>query len=368
MGEFQEKVEELKNTMQHHGFSPSEELDADPSVIDDVAQEQPMEEEVHQKISERSERRSQKKRDTLKHQLDYARHESKLKDAQNQELLIRLQEKERLLSEKQYQVEEAVNNDHTRYVDSLGLREQSILNELKVAKEEGDIQKEIEMTQAMAQVVAEKSTYGLYKSQIHNQPRQNDGYQEEIDYSPQHYMTQAPYQEPYQEHDEPENEHLETWLEKNQWADPSSANYSQRLRGEVGEFASELDERLKYNGRADMIGTPEYYDALDNLMKDKYSTSQERPQQNSGYSGGSMVAPVSRSGSSMSDQYVSRNPNSTRGGMALTREEYAIARNLQIPMPNGRMRSAAEAIELYKEGKRHNKSNDPLHPNRLTIE
>ncbi len=367
MGEFQEKVEELKNTMQHPGFSPAEELESDSPVIDDVQQEQPMEEEVHEKRSDRSERRSQKKRETLKHQLNYARHENKLKEAQNQELLIRLQEKERLLSEKQNQVEEAVNNDHNRYVNSLGLREQSILSELRVAKEEGDIQKEIEMTQAMAQVVAEKSTYDLYKSQIHNQQRQDNNYEED-NYSTQHYAPQVPYQDQeYEEHDS-ENEHLDDWLERNPWADPSSSKYSWRLRGEAQEISSEMDKFLSDSGRADIIGTPEYFDSLDKLMREKYDTSNERPQQNSGYSGGSMVAPVSRSGSSMSDQYVSRNPNSTRGGMSLTKEEYAIARNLQIPMPNGRMRSAAEAIELYKEGKRHNKSNDPLHPNRLTIE
>lgn len=360
MDEFQGKMEELKSVMQNPGFTTTDEETPDSPI------ETPFESHEEPVQEVKSRRRSHKKREGLKYQLDHARYENRVKDAQNLELIERLQEKERLISEKQYQIEEAVNNDHNRYVNSLGLREQSILNELKVAKEEGDIQREIELTQAMAQVAADKSTYGLYKSQIKNQP-QNDSYDEEH-YQPQTVVPQVTYQEPYQD-EEIENEHLENWLEVNSWADPSSPNYSQKLRGEVNEFASDLDELLKYNGRADMIGTPEYFDSLDNLMKDRYGTGNERPQQqNTRYSGGgSMVAPVSRSGSSMSDQYVSRNPNSTRGGMALTKDEYAIARNLQIPMSNGRMRSAAEAIELYKEGKRY-RSEDPMHPNRITIE
>lgn len=360
MGEFQEKVEELKATLQSPGFMVPDELERE-GVDEEEApyEEAPLEEQIQQK----KEHRSRVKRESLKHQLDKARYESKLKDEQNQKLLAHLQEKERLLAEKQMQVETAISNDHSRYLETLGLREQSILNELKVAKEEGDLQKEIDLTKDIAQVVADKSTYGLYKSQMHNQRNQGTEYEEDA-YSPYPYQYSIPYQEPYAE---PENEHMENWLDRNPWADPSSSNYSQRLRGEVGQLASELDEMLKYNGRADMIGTSYYFDSLDNLMRDKYGTGNERSAQNSGHSGGPMVAPVSRSGSSMSDQYMSTHPNSTRGGMSLTKEEYALARNLQIQMPNGRMRSSAEAIELYKEGKRHT-SNDPLHPHRITID
>ena len=40
-----------------------------------------------------------------------------------------------------------------------------------------------------------------------------------------------------------------------------------------------------------------------------------------------------------SDQYVSRNPNSTRQSIPLTQEEYTFARNLKIKMPDGTYRS-----------------------------
>lgn len=361
MGEFQEKVEELKNTMQNPGFTVPDELGEDVASENEPIQEISPEDQAPEK---RSERRRNARRESLKHKLDQARYESKLKDEQNQLLLAQLQETERRLSEKQYQVEEAVNNDHNRYLNSLVLREQSILSELKVAKEEGDTQKEVELTRDMAQVVSEKSTYDLYKSQIHTPQRQS---RIEDEYYPQPYVPQAIYQDPYQDYEEPENEHYENWLDRNQWADPHSSGYSQKLRSEVEDLSSRLDGFLRNKGVADLIGTPEYYDSLDTLMRDEHDTSNERTPQNSGYSGGSMVAPVSRSGSSLSDQYVSRNPNSTRRGVSLTKEEYAIARNLQIPMPNGRMHSAAEAIELYKQGKRNVSGIDPLHPNRLTI-
>src|SRR5277367_408665 len=140
MGEFQEKLSELKSVMQEPGFTTSDEETQEIPVEEDLSniQEEPVQEV-------RISRRSHKKREGLKHQLDHARYVNRMQEAQNIELKARLQEKDQLLAEREAQVEEAVNNDHHRYVNSLGLREESILNELKVAKEEGDIQKEIEL-------------------------------------------------------------------------------------------------------------------------------------------------------------------------------------------------------------------------------
>lgn len=360
MGEFQEKVEDFGNTLRHSGFTVPED-DSSIPMVEEQTQEGVIEEQLPEQ--EKKSERHHARREKLKHKLNQARYESKLKDEQNQRLLLELQEKDRLLAEKQYQVEEAVNNDHNRYFESLLLREQAVLNELKIAKEEGDIQKDIDLTKDLSKVMAEKSTYDLYKSQLHNPMGQQDPQES---YYPQSYAPPMVQQNSYQDYGEHENDHYEDWLDRNEWADPRSRRYSPQLRGEAEGLSKQFSDLLISEGRQDLIGTPEYYHSLDNIMRNRDENTNEGQQpQNYEHSGTSMVAPVSRSGSTMSDYYMSSNPNSTRGGVSLTSAEYEIAKNpIQTP---GRNFSKSQAIDLYKKGKEYRGGIDQAHPHRYIV-
>ena len=118
---------------------------------------------------------------------------------------------------------------------------------------------------------------------------------------------------------------------------------------------------LRYNGKSEFIGTPAYFNSIDKLMSERYAVQDDetksREPQPSKTSQSYNVAPVSRSGSSMADQYMKGNPNNTRRHIQLSEDEYKIARNLQIKLPNGRYATGDEAVRRYAEAKRNQNPN-----------
>lgn len=365
MSEFKEKVEELKQTFSEPGFTVGE----DPQETPDVSQENSLTPSKEEQVLKKKPKRSHKQVEAFRSRIDQLTFENNVREAQNQELLAKLQEQERLLSEKHYQLEQNEQHKNAYYENNLVTRENSILSELKVAKEEGDVDKEIALSKELAKVEAEKSTYGLYKSQLRNQPSApsvEDTYEApENKYYPTPSLPQ--------EHQEPENEVYEDWLEKNQWADPGSSHFSPRLRQEIDQVDAELSDLLRYNGESHLIGTLPYFESLDRIMKERYGVkgdSSEPPQdshERSSPAAPYSVAPVSRNGASMADQYIASNPNNTRHSTSLSEDEYKIARNLQIKLPNGRYVTGNEAVKRYAEAKRKF-PRDPHRPFSLTID
>jgi hypothetical protein len=379
MSEFSDKVSAIKESMKDHVFSPSlDEDNGDVTVIesDDSFNDSPdtgESQNVSESAPRKSNFRSRGDKNKLKSRLDQTTYEKNLYLAQNRELMARLQDQERILAENRYKAAQNEQQRDAYYEDNLVTKEQSILNALKVAKEEGDIDKEVNLSHELSKIAAEKSTYDLYKNQISPQQQM----QQEQPYYNDYDIVNAPPIDPYipYQEDEPENEHLENWLENNPWADPNSHNFSPRLRAEINDIASEFDRMLEYDGSAHMIGTPDYFNSLDTIMRERYSIDDNRQQPRSSggrqpqYSGGSQhVAPVSRNGGSMADQYMSNNRNRTRQSVPLTEAEYNIARNLQIKLPNGRMATPEEAIKRYADAKRMDTPGSGMHPHRIIID
>lgn len=356
MTEFKDKVDQYKqsisgSTIVDEGFKTQDglpEMDSESPLTDfqNVRADDGID-ESHQDIDrkQKDKKVSGKTVSSLKKRLDQVVHEKNIREAQTQELLARVQEQERRLSEQQSILEQNEQYKNAYYENNLQTREQAILNELKVAKEEGDIDKEINLSKELAKVAADQSTYGLYKSQLRNKPN----YDRHENTHPEPTYGREPYYS-HDNYEEPINEAYDSWLEKNPWADPESRNYSPRLRDEATNLANELDEMLRYNGNSDFIGTSEYFQSIDNLMAERYSVKEKEPRaRESQYSN---VAPVSRNGSSMADQYMQSRPNDTRRHMPLTEDEYKIARNLQIKLPNGEWASSDECVRRYAEAKR----------------
>lgn len=378
MSEFTDKVQQYKQTIVDSGFQADDMggiTDSPTISIDDSDVEHStsigIPQENHDNIDQqpKSKKPGRKTVEGLKRRIDQITFEKNVREAQTQELLAKVQDQERRLADQQSLLEQNEQYKNAYYENNLQTREKAIINELKVAKEEGDIDKEISLSKELAKVAADQSTHGLYKSQLKNQPNQN-----QFNYdNHQNFYPEPTYGNNVQgnetDYGEPVNESYDLWLEKNPWADPESQNYSPRLRNEANELANELDEMLRYNGNANYIGTPAYFESIDNLMAEKYSvqnkdTKQREPQSYSSPSSYN-VAPVSRNGSSMADQYMSKNPNNTRQHISLSEDEYKIARNLQIKLPNGKFASSDEAIRLYAEGKR---VQSPNGTHRLTID
>ena len=92
-------------------------------------------------------------------------------------------------------------------------------------------------------------------------------------------------------------------------------------------------------------------------MAEQYGTGTKQKQQSSpppsynNYSHQS-VAPVSRSGSTMADQYMSQYPNNNRKRTGLTEVEYNLARNMIIRGKDGSWQTGTpEVIDRFIQGK-----------------
>lgn len=271
-----------------------------------------------------------------------------------------LQEKEHILSrEKEFK--------NAYYESDLDNRERSIKNELKRAKEEGDIEAEIELSSELADIKGKKNAFELWKSE---EARKQQEMLTNEPYVPYEQTLTNPYAQP--QYQEPVNEDFSEWLESNQWYAKNPS-----LKEEADMIAQELAKRMSFNNMEDKIGTYEFFDSVVNIMRDRYSVSggqdEESPQQMQPQqrprTTQSSVAPVTRAGTSMADQYLARNQGRTSGRqVALSQEEYKLARNLQIPAGKGVYVSGDEAIKRYEKAKNYPASpHEGGTPYRLTI-
>ena len=367
MSEFQQKVDQFKQSFQPPMEEPLPQTAQIPGFttpLDDggdtpvsFPQEQDRDngasqysQEMPEQSPQEASTRRKKKENSLKKQLQQLRYDNYIKEQKARELEERVRLQEQILSQKQNQVEQYENQSNAYYENNLQTRESSILNELRQAKEEGDLDKEILLSKALAQVTAEQSTYGLYKTQRRQEPSFDEEESSDSSLYQPHYQQGGP-PVVFDDYESDDESPLSQWLDQNPWADPDSNQFSQRLRQEVNEFAKELEEHLKYNGQGNLIGTSSYFSALDDIMKDKYGANSSSKSKGENESFSNPVSPVSRSGSSLADQYVSQNQGHSRNRISLSDDEMKIARSLKIKLPNGRYMSEAEAINEYAKNK-----------------
>lgn len=364
MGQFQEKVEEMKERIQELSYSPPEateeilkNTDNPQNNIDN--NENVTDTEINPNLTQTNHKKN--KNFTLKKRIDHLVYENKIKDTQTQKLLNALQETKQRLAEQDILLKqkEAYINDY--YENNLQNKKMAVKEAIKMAKEEGDIDKESDLLQESQQITAELAAHNLYKHKI--LPKELE---EQASLYNQHYYqddfstNNNKNVEPQAEH----NEELDIWLERNPWADPHSQMFDQDLRNEVNEIASELDKRLKFNGSAHLIGTAEYFNSLDNIMKDRWGyqastkNREDEDDQEDLYSNTSSptyyqspVSPVTRNGSFMSEQYVQQHAQkSNHPQIALSPQELALARNLHIKTQNGYANpsQALQTFQYYK--------------------
>lgn len=60
---------------------------------------------------------------------------------------------------------------------------------------------------------------------------------------------------------------LEDWVEKNEWYNPASENHDPELSAALSQYANQLDYQLASTGYAHQIKSPEYFENIDNAIR-----------------------------------------------------------------------------------------------------
>ncbi len=388
MSEFTDKVKQMEEDVMD-AFSPpleASEASSDQQTPDGKIQQftdsatNNAEEEVTyapdvetNRPSEPQENRHRRtKIEVLQSKLEKEKEEKSFYKIQQQELQRRLSDQAEQMEQLRQQSVSSEEHKGAYYESSLQARENSIKSELRTAKENGDIDREIEMEDALAEVKAEKSTYNLYKHQMVPQQQQQQRERQarapaEQDYYPQH-------RQPSQGRSSLKEEAYTAFLEENPWADEQSDQFSPRLFQEANDFASRLSDGLRYDGNAQAIGTPLYFDSVKKFMDNRYGSNQSAPAQQEDYP--EQKAPVSRSraptvapvSGNAAEQYVSNNRSKASKMEALTDQEFRIARNIQRRRPDGSYISGNESAKLWAKYKKENPIGDGEDPYKIVID
>jgi hypothetical protein len=341
MSEFQEKLQVMKDHLEDTNTNPA--LIAAEDVVDEEDEGQlPFEDNTEyqepefEKPTVQHNEHGHRKRKTLRDKHTQILAENRAKDAQLQQAMAYIQEQERRLAEANARAEQSAHNSNIYYESSLDNDEQRVLSELEFAEESGETRKKIELQKRLAEIAAQKQTLLLSKSLNRQQPQQ---YQEPV----YQQYNQPPPQQEFRE--EPVNEYYEEWLDKHAWADQNSPEFDQDLYREVNELAIDLNKRLKFNNQVEMIGSRDYYNALSNIMNERYGIGNSNSNKDNYNDNNNInnyndydnhmqsyeVAPVTKKGTSMADRYIANRQasnGSKRPGMSLTQDQKELARKM----------------------------------------
>jgi hypothetical protein len=155
-----------------------------------------------------------------------------------------------------YEYEQRLSASNVAQVEQA---EVALKSELAIAKKElieakslGDYEKEVDATERMAKLQADLSTVQNYKANVARQVQQ----------TPQQAPQQAP-----QARVEPRTA---AWVEQNTWFNPQSADYDPDMAIDTQAFARKLEIRLQREGRANEVGSAEYFDVIDEYVRQNY--------------------------------------------------------------------------------------------------
>jgi hypothetical protein len=161
----------------------------------------------------------------------------------------------------------------------------SAKRELIDAKTTGDYSAEVEATTKIAKLTADISAVEAYRAQA-PQPRQQ-----------QQQAEQPRPQAPQQAQVAPDTA---AWIAANPWFVPNSPDYDEELAAEAQHFARKMEIRLKREGKADQIGSREYFTIIDEHLRGEFPDAFEDAPKSNGKAktppmrSDNSVAPVAR--------------------------------------------------------------------------
>ncbi len=372
MSEFKDSVESFKQTFTDSGFSPAEEFDNIDSLANETlpSEEKSFEDGGEVQASEgEHQHRKRRNKNPFQKRVDELSYKTSTLEQNNfflqQQLEQESREKQALYEQLSLANQKIQSNNKLvdEYYDTaLTTQEESIKEALKKAKLEGDVDEEIKYQEELSTIKAKKTTSEFIRQQ---QLMQQQMAAEQEEYVPYRQPITSPYNV-----EEPQvDPEFYEWISENSWYEENP-----QLRAEADQVAEELAKALSINNQSHMIGTSEFRDSISNIMRDKYAINrgqrEEAEEEELPYSTAPSrpaVAPVTRPGMSMADQYMARNPGYQKSAVSLSEEEYNIARNLQIPT-GGRYVTGDKVLERYQQAKKYPKSpHQGGTPYRLTI-
>jgi len=137
----------------------------------------------------------------------------------------------------------------------------SVKRELVDAKTIGDYSAEAEATAKLAKLSADLSAVEAFRA---SQPRQQEQTQQQ--------ERQAP-----QQRQAPSNPVKDAWVTTNSWFDRNSPDYDQEMAIDATAFAQKLEARLQRDGKANEIGTPQYFTLIDEHINKLYPEDDAPP-------------------------------------------------------------------------------------------
>ena len=319
--------------------------------------------EVEQQSSQESHASEKKKSSTSNKRLAQLIHANREKEM----ALAQANERARLAEERVRQAEEILNQkeqeNRIQYAETakLGLeaQEQLIVDRMKTARSLGDIDSEI----ALQNDLIQNKTVQSSLDKLANEPIRQDKafsddlyndtetYVQPLDTSNyENFVEPLEFQEPTAQTD---------FMERNPWFVQSPA-----LREEALEIADIVEKQLHFNGQSDLVMSPEYFQVIENTMRERYGFSsggqiqEQQHTQNTQQVYNQKTMPnraaysegVESRGISMADQYISRNPHMNQNSGALTESQIRMARNLQIPDPRNRGQTIDPSLAIKIAG------------------
>jgi hypothetical protein len=226
--------------------------------------------------------------------------------------------------------------DHT-----IEMERYQTIQALKAVKESGDVDLEIQLQDKLSKINAAKAHLDLsppaYEQVVSSPPPLND-------YGAQQYMAPQV------------SENYLNWLEEHPWAnprDPSSFNPKAAL--EAADIFDELDVYYDMNGLSNQKQSEEYFNIARKAMAQKYAIGEGAPQQEApreSYSRPGAVAPVSRGGSNMADQYLAAGGDAGRKyGASVDPRLVKAWRNTTIPVSPTRQLKGDDALQYINSEK-----------------
>lgn len=210
-------------------------------------------------------------------------------------------------------------------VAQVGQMENSLKTELASAKREfidaktvGDYNAEAEATTRIAKLSADISAVEAYRAQ-NSQSRQEEERQQQPRQQPRQQAQVAP--------------ETAAWVAANSWFVPNTPEYDEELAAEAQHFARKMEIRLKREGKADQIGSREYFAIIDEHIRGEFPDAfEDAPKPNARaktppMKSDSSVAPVAR-------QNAPLQPKPKTGKLVkLSREQREFAEQMRPNMP-----------------------------------
>jgi len=191
---------------------------------------------------------------------------------------------------------------------AINQNEQLVLREMRRAKEEQDINSEMKWQAELTSLQKAQAQLEGYKAAKSSSQDDQDYIVEPL---PQSYMPIPPQQTA----PTITNPYMQEWMDSTPWANPNDPNYSPEVMNEADQVAAHFNTKLKLAGQAHVIGRPEYFQAITDVIEERHGIknikNSSSHQLNQNYSSAPIGA-VSRQGATMAEQYAqqqSRHPN-----------------------------------------------------------